>query len=476
MSLSRGDFASLFVALIVILVAAHLGAQICAKLRQPPVIGEILGGLFLGPTVFGQVAPGVASQLFPAGGVVHAGIQMLNEFGLLLLMFLAGREVMTYRNPGKQRTVAALAAAGLVIPMVLGVGVALALDHADYSGPHGTDATFALIFGIAFAVTSIPVISRIMLDLGLLNTSFARTVLAVALLEDVVLYVALAVTFSLVQSDQKTFGLGSLLQLHGTGAMAYQVIVSLVFITALLLAGKWLFNRLATSKANLMEKASPIAFRLVFALALVLSCVFLGINAIFGALLAGIASSDISAPQDNRHGKPVAGAAAWDTIKDFSLAFFIPIYFAGVGMQLDLARNFDLVFFAAFLLTATAVKGLSIWAAARAVGESTRYAKNFAVALNARGGPGIVLATVTLSAGLINEEFFTSIVLLSIVTSSLAGMWLDYAFPRTLRPSLLATASNHDARTPDNGAAGTRGGGAAADHVVGADEAPGPKS
>ncbi|WP_280448231.1 hypothetical protein [Nocardia brasiliensis] len=87
-----------------------------------------------------------------------------------------------------------------------------------------------------------------------------------------------------------------------------------------------------------------------------------------------------------------------------------------------------------------------------------------------------MLATVTLSAGLINEEFFTSIVVLSIVTSSLAGMWLDYAFPRTLRPSPLVRASNHGATTPHNGTAATHGGTGAADHVVGAEEAPGPKS
>ncbi|WP_433664311.1 cation:proton antiporter [Nocardia sp. CA-128927] len=456
MSLSRDEFASLLVALAIILIAAHVGAQICARLRQPPVIGEILGGLFLGPTVFGQLAPGVAGELFPATGVVHSGLQVLNEFGLLLLMFLAGREVMTYRNPGRQRTVAALAAAGLVIPMVLGLAVALALDHDDYSGPHGTKATFALIFGIAFAVTSIPVISRIMLDLGLLNTSFARIVLAVALLEDVVLYVALAVTFGLVQTKNgQTFGLISLLGLDGTAAITYQVIVSLVFIAAVLLVGKQLFNRLATSRVNLVERASPVAFRLVFALVLVLACIFLGINAIFGALLAGIASADIATPPDRREVEPALSVSAGDTIKQFSLAFFIPIYFAGVGMQLDLARNFDITFFAAFFLTATAVKGVSVWAAARAVGESNRDAKNFAVALNARGGPGIVLATVTLSAGLINEKFFTSIVVLSIVTSAMAGMWLERTFPASRRRSPLpaessvAPESSHVPRTEE---------------------------
>jgi Kef-type K+ transport system membrane component KefB len=136
----------------------------------------------------------------------------------------------------------------------------------------------------------------------------------------------------------------------------------------------------------------------------------------------------VAEPAVGDHHQVMGESRAWEAMKKFSLAFFIPIYFAGVGMQLDLINDFDIVFFVLFFLLATVVKAFSVWAGARVVGESNSTAVNLAVALNARGGPGIVLATVTLSAGVINGTFFTAIVVLSIVTSLLAGVWLDHAF------------------------------------------------
>jgi Kef-type K+ transport system membrane component KefB len=168
---------------------------------------------------------------------------------------------------------------------------------------------------------------------------------------------------------------------------------------------------------------------LAFLLALVLVCVFLGIDPIFGALVAGVGA----ASADRRITDVVAAERArqgWDALKGFSMAFFVPLYFAGIGIKLDLVHHFTVVFFIVFLLLACVAKSVSVWAGARLAGENGRSAVNLAVALNARGGPGIVLATVTLSAGVINDDFFTVLVLLSIVTSQFAGFWLQRVLPR----------------------------------------------
>ncbi len=116
---------------------------------------------------------------------------------------------------------------------------------------------------------------------------------------------------------------------------------------------------------------------------------------------------------------------AWDAIRQFALAFFIPIYFFTVGLKLDLIHNFHILFFLVFLVLSCAVKAGSIWFGAKLAGQPSGRAWDLAVALNARGGPGIVLATVTFEAAIINESFFTSLVLLSVLTSQLAGFWLD---------------------------------------------------
>jgi Kef-type K+ transport system membrane component KefB len=122
---------------------------------------------------------------------------------------------------------------------------------------------------------------------------------------------------------------------------------------------------------------------------------------------------------------PHTSGQAWDAIRQFSLAFFIPIYFFTVGLKLDLIHNFHILFFLCFLVLSCALKAGSIWFGAKLAGQPSGRAWDLAVALNARGGPGIVLATVTFEAAIVNESFFTSLVLLSVLTSQLAGYWLD---------------------------------------------------
>src|SRR5262249_31768269 len=147
----------------------------------------------------------------------------------------------------------------------------------------------------------------------------------------------------------------------------------------------------------------------------------LAFNPMFGALAAGMVvgrlSSETNAP----------AAASLQFVGKFIL---VPIYFALVGYKLDLIHHFDATFFAGFLAFACAVKAVSIYVGARAAGQPRAMAVNLAAALNARGGPGIVLATVAFDAKIINENFFAVLVLTAIVTSLLAGWWLGIAAPR----------------------------------------------
>jgi Kef-type K+ transport system membrane component KefB len=437
-TLGAAQVAQLLTTITVVLLCAHAVAALFSRLRQPPVIGEITAGLLLGPTLLGLLAAPVAAALLPTTGPTAIALGALAQLGLLLLMFVTGGELRT-GSPGRAgRTVGAVASTGLVAPFVAGALIALALDHGRFSGPAGTPVTFALVFSIAVAVTSIPVISRIMLDLGILHTGFARIVLSVAVLEDIVLYGVLAVVLSLAHTATgEDYGLWALLGVESTAwATAYHLVVTVVFFSLFLGPGRRLIGWALHSRANLVERRSPVASRLAVLLGAVLICVLLGINPIFGALLAGVAvrRSDPSAPStdappDHEPAANQRARHAWETIRQFSLAYFIPIYFVTVGLKLDLIRNFEPGFFLWFLAVCCVVKAASIWAGARLAGQPGRRAVDLAVALNARGGPGIVLATVTLDAGIINDSFFTSIVLLSMVTSQLAGVWLDHRRP-----------------------------------------------
>lgn len=423
MALSTADLTHVLLAVVALLVAAHLGGHLFRLIHQPQVIGEIAGGLVLGPTVLGALAPSAQRWLLPTTGPTAAVLGAVYHLGLLFLVHLTGTELRRRGSGAQVRTIGLIAGVGLILPFLFGLGIARVADLRGLSGPAGSPMTLTMVFGMAIAVTSVPVISRIMLDVGILGTVFARIVLAVAVIEDIALYVILAIVLGVAQAEASdAYGLWSLL---GTDSLPlagmYFTLVPLTFIAAMLRWGPRAFARLSAARFNAVAERSPLAFRLVFLFLMCAACAGLGIDPIFGALVAGMCDADAVGRKEHD---------SQEVLRSFSLAFFIPVYFAMVGVKLDLAHHFDLLFFCWFFALACAAKLFSVWLGARLAHETNSAALHLAVALNARGGPGIVLASVALGAHVINESFFTSLVLLSVLTSQLAGLWLGRAVAR----------------------------------------------
>jgi Kef-type K+ transport system membrane component KefB len=413
------ELSRLLLAITSLLIAAHAVGYLANRLGQPRVIGEILGGLILGPTVLGALEPALLDRIFPSAGPVPLVLDALYQLGLLLLMFSAGSEIRSSFKAGERRTVAAITITGMVVPFVVGLGFVALLPAGAHVGTAGDRTAFVLVFALAIAVTSIPVISRIMLDLGILETAFARIVLAVAVLEDVAIYVVLAIALGLVAGTSGDgAGLPAVLELQpgSAGAIAYHVVATIGFLALALGAGPRVYRGLLRFRFNVVKRGSAIAFQVVFMLAVTMFAVALDVVPLFGAFVAGIVVGSATG---------TGGAeAARETIRGFSFAFFIPLYFAIVGLRLDLIHGFEPLFFALFLAVACVVKYASVWLGARWSGESSAGARNLGVALNARGGPGIVLASVSFDAGIVDGGFYAVLVMLAIVTSLLAGAWL----------------------------------------------------
>jgi K+:H+ antiporter len=413
------DTAHVLAALIVLLVSAHTCGYLFARFRQPPVIGEIVGGILLGPTLLERVWPSAYDWLFPSTGAVPAVLGAVYQLGLLLLMFTAGTQMRGLISRSSTRVVASVAVAGLVVPFIVGVAAFTAIDFTRFEGTAQNRTALLLVFAIAIAVTSIPVISRIMLDLGLLQTRFARIVLSVAVIEDVVLYVVLAVAIGIVSgTGSAQFGLAGQLGWDpgSTANYAYHTFATVGFLAVGLMFGPRLYGMALRSRYNVIKRRSQVAFQLVVVIAMSGACLLLSIVPLFGAFVAGIIVVTATGER--------AQTARFE-IGNFSLGLFIPLYFAIVGLQLDLVDNFDVLFFVAFLLFACLVKSASVYAGARIGGEPRRSAVNLAMAMNARGGPGIVLASTAFAAGIINDSFYTTLVMLAIVTSLIAGTWLQ---------------------------------------------------
>jgi Kef-type K+ transport system membrane component KefB len=419
LSFADVDLARLLVGLAVLLIAAHGCGSLFARFGQPPAIGEILGGILLGPTLLAAVAPGVQHWIFPKTGMSAAALGAVYQLGLLLLMFAAGAEMRRLLQRNAVRTVALIAGFGMVLPFAAGLSLVAALGVSDFIGPAGNHTALILVFGMAVAVTSIPVISRIMHDLNLLSTRFARIVLSAAVIEDIVLYVVLAVAVGLVQTHGKTaFGVPAALDIHTIGQNSvYHTIVAVIFLAVALGFGGHAYKTLSGLRANVLARRSPVAFQLLWLLSLSAAALALGLVPLYGAFAAGIA---VAVADDSLAGQPDRNA-----LTGVSFGFFIPIYFALIGIQLDLVHHFDVLFFAGFLVFACIAKAASVYLGARLSRENRFTSWSLAVAMNARGGPGIVLAATTYAAGIINQTFFVSLVMLSVVTSLLAGSWLE---------------------------------------------------
>ncbi len=435
MSLSTTAIAHILIAIAALLLAAHSVGSLFVRVRQPRAIGEVVGGLLLGPTLLGIIAPSVMAWIFPTMGAVPIVVAATAQLGLLLLMFMTGTEIRSIFHRGERKTITSVFVTGMVLPFLAGVGILQIIDQQSLWGPNGNTTSFLLVFAIAMAVTSIPVISRIMHDLGILDTDFARVVLGVAVLEDIVLYVVLAIAVGFAGGTSGSlFGLPAALGIQsGTGAdMAYHVLATVAFLAVGLTLGPHAYRWMGRLELNLIRRASPVAYQLTFMILVTIAGLFLGVQAFFGAFVAGLvvgASAGLSGPESSE---------ATLAIKGFALAFFIPIYFAVIGLTLDLVHGFSLAFFVFFLVVACAVKAVSVYLGARAAGENNTSSWNLAIAMNARGGPGIVVASTAFAAGIIDQPFYAVLVLLAIVTSLLAGSWLE----RIPRDRLLTRSAN----------------------------------
>ncbi|HVC04760.1 MAG TPA: cation:proton antiporter [Candidatus Acidoferrales bacterium] len=433
LSFGDGDTVHLLLTLSVLLVVVHAMGFLFVKLRQPRVAGEIIAGLALGPTLLGFLNPGLTHELIAGNPSTTAVLGALYQLGQLLLMYCAGATLQSHRRRGEGRTTTLIALTGNVAPFAAGAAFLLVLNPSGLIGAAGNRASLLIVFACGIAVTSIPVISRILADLGLMKTSFARTVLTVALVDDVILYVLLSIAVGLVATDSSdSFALPSLLSIHPGSALSdvYYVIASLAIFGIPLAFGRSFVERMGAMRFNVLGRSNALAFQVVFMMAMTSLALFIGVSPIFGAFVSGILAGTLSGNQEGKSTVSIDAARAQASIQSFSFAFFVPIYFAIVGLKLDLIRDFNIPFFALFLVYACVVKALSIYAGARLAGEKREGAIHLAMALNARGGPAIVMASVALDARIISESFYVDLVLLALVTSMIAGAWLDRAIRR----------------------------------------------
>ena len=406
--MSDTDLTVVLLIILILLGLGHLLGSVFVRFRQPRVVGEILAGVLIGPAVLGHFPSFFWTQELTQYKPEIFGF--LYWLGLLLLMFLSGVEARGVLNRDERKVVALLTTIGTGIPFVLGLILGPWLITPALEGPQANRMSLTIIIAIGIAVTSIPVVSKIFMDLKIFNTRFARLILGVAVLEDIVLWLALAIATAVATNSAL-----------GVGKIGFHIVNTVIFFALGLTIVRDAIKRVNASSKNRLAQETPVAYIIALLFTYCVVAGTLGVSMVFAAFLAGFAV----AQNDDR-----LFCDALNAISKVSFAVFVPLYFALVGLRLDLRQSFSWRMVLLFLCGSCIVKILSVSTAAWVAGFRGLAIINLAVTTNARGGPGIVLASVAFDTGIISAAFYTALVVAAVVTSQMSGAWLDYILRR----------------------------------------------
>jgi Kef-type K+ transport system membrane component KefB len=404
--------------------SVHFFGYLFEQFRQPRFIGEILAGVLLGPFALGQLAPSFSAFLFRtsagSGNKISTILDFIYWLGLLLLMFISGSQARRVLARENHRSIAWILGVGTSLPFIIILclwSVAL-IPLEPLTGVAEQEIATLLILSIGVAVTSIPVISRIFYDLQILHTRFASLILGSAVLEDIILWGVLAIATALVDSSYSAGQqLAAEIATH-IGATILYTGVGLVIAPIFL---KWLRKQ----RWNLLIKSSPVGYIIFVLLAFAAIAQAMDVNLVFAAFLAGFAVVGGIKGSERAY-----FAEALGSLEKVSFALFVPLYFLMVGYKLAFGEEFSFSMLVVFLISSSCLALLSRGLAASLAGYRRLDVANLAIAMNARGGPGIVLATVAFEAGIISAAFYTTLVLTAILTSQAAQLWLRFVLQK----------------------------------------------
>ena len=424
-------------ALATLLGAARVLGELARRFGQPAVLGEILAGILLGPTVLGAVLPSVNGFLFPQSGDNALVLHGVGTFAVVLFLLVAGLEVDLSTIARLRRSAAIIGLSSFTLPFAIGVSLGWFAPTIMGREPDADGITFALFLGVAMSIAALPVIARTLMDLNLSRTDLGMMVIATAIFLDLVGWTIFAVVLGLMSPASV-----------GAGAILTTSLLAIGFAVAMITVGRWAFHRaLPWVQANSSWPAGVLGFTLVAALLCAAATEAIGIHAIFGAFLAGVALGD----------SPHMREKTRRTIEQFVGSVFAPLFFASIGLRVDFLAHFDVGLVAIVLFVACFCQILGGSLGARLAGFPQRHAWSIGFALNARGAMEIVLATLALQAGLINQRLFVALVVMALVTSMLAGPAIQRILRRrkTVRlADVLATKSfTADLRAQDAPAA-----------------------
>ena len=402
-----------FLAAAVILIVCKLVSLLIGRAGQPPVVGEMIAGVLLGPSLLGEISPRIEADLFPKA--LLPIIYVTGQLGLVALMFQAGRELRGYLRPGLGAAASVISGLGVTVPLVAGIGLAFAAKgHVAIFMPGVHTGVTAAFIGVTLAITAFPMLARIIIERRLSGTRFGALALACGGIDDMIAWIMLAGVLSLASAKLWPF----------TKALAGAVL----FVAILMFVVRPLLER------YLRRPDAPPQTVLFITMTLILAAAWfttdIGLYAVFGAFSIGL----IMPPAAELPGSPAPATARTDLVgpsMDGISRMLVPMFFtySGLNTRFALLGNLRVLLFSvAAIAVAVLAKGGACWLGARLAGESGSVPARIGILMNARGLMQLIALNIGLQAGIASEDLFTSLVLVALITTMMTApllSWVD---------------------------------------------------
>jgi len=405
-NLDHMEMVNLLIQIGVMILAARLFGEIARKFNQPMVVGEIIAGVFLGPSILGMINPEWYELLFPQEGDTGIVLEGIISVSVVLLLFIAGMEVeldLVWQQ-GKRALLTSLFA--LFIPLITGFVISyLAPSLFNLSNPEDK-LVFALFIGTTLAITALPVIARVLMDLNIFKTKMGMVIIASAMIIDILGWLIFTVILSMMGESDGSLSVGQ------------TILLTLAFTIITLTIGKSLINRLLPwINKKFAWPGGLLSVSMVFCFISAAFTEYIGIHAIFGAFIIGVAMGDSEYMSER----------AKEIVHQFINNIFGPLFFVSIGLYVNFITNFNFTIVIALIIMALVSKLIGAYTGARLGGLKKRQALAVGFGMNTHGTLEVILGAIALSSGLITEEVFVAIVIMVIASILISAPLMKYS-------------------------------------------------
>jgi Kef-type K+ transport system membrane component KefB/nucleotide-binding universal stress UspA family protein len=410
---SGGGSQALFIAqLALLLLVGRLMGEAVQRIGQPSVMGQLIGGLLLGPSFFGLLWPSAQHAIFPADPVQKSMLDAVSELGVLMLLLLTGMETDLQMVRRVGRAAIAVALAGVAIPFACGFALGEMLP-AQYLPKPDARLVTAIFLGTALSISSVKIVAMVVREMNFMRRDLGQIIVASAILEDTIGWVIIAVAFGLAAAG--TIDVWS---------VSRAVVGTALFMVASFTVGRPIVFRLIRwANDNFKSDFPVITTILIIMAAMALTTQLIGVNTVLGAFVAGILIGE----------SPILTRHIDEELRGLIVALFMPVFFGLSGLNADLTilRSPDLALLAVGLIVIASIgKFLGAFIGGTIGGLSRAESLALGCGMNARGSTEVIVATLGLSAGLLSQNLFTLIVTMAIVTTTAMPAMLRWSLKR----------------------------------------------